>query len=325
MGQRSQIYLKYPIGDKGKFGLIANYYGWNYGERMISRAAYAIRYLTCMYCPEYGFMNEDQVEKMRRYLDVNFDMNDIVMSTDLIREYEDSNSSSGCLDYVFNQANNDGRLFLDCVLRKEHDRTVCEIRYCFTDCEYNILDAEQYMEWQSESLTEHWRRLLPESAIVTCDQNMEYIMENAVLMDEDELYEMMHFPYENIRNKNNFGEIRRFRLKENITADDIRKAVGLREGGSWIQEDCKQFLCVNLVDSMELNIGFPDDLSQWNDWDHILVLDDDFCQPYTPFYTYWNDVKENGRATRTYPDFLRNVIDRYNEEMGKLEFLEEAA
>jgi len=322
MGQRSQIYLKYPIGDKGKFGLIANYYGWNYGERMISRAAYAIRYLTGMYLPEYGFMNEDQVEKMRRYLDVNFDMHDIVMSTDLIREYEDSNSSSGCLDYVFNQANNDGRLFLDCVLRKEHDRTVCEIRYCFTDCEYNILDAEQYMEWESESLVDHWRKLLPHDAIVTCDQNMEYIMENAVLMDEDELYEMMHFPYENIP-KFRQVPIHRFTLKKGTTLDDIRKEKNLTEGGSWIHKDSKHCFYIVLDESIELNIGFPDDLSKWNDWDYIIVLDDDFGQPYTPFYSYLDDYNENDMETKSYPDFLYKIINRYNEEMSKLGFLEE--
>lgn len=34
MGQRSQIYIRYENGEKK--GLIANYYSWNYGEKMIS-------------------------------------------------------------------------------------------------------------------------------------------------------------------------------------------------------------------------------------------------------------------------------------------------
>ena len=40
MGMRSQIYVKY--NDRL---IIANYYGWNYGERMISRARYGMEYL----------------------------------------------------------------------------------------------------------------------------------------------------------------------------------------------------------------------------------------------------------------------------------------
>ena len=197
MGQRSQIYLKYPIGDNGKFGLIANYYGWCYGERMISRAAWAIRFLSGMIYPEYGFITEEHVEKMRRYLDVNFDMHDIVISIDLVKEFEKSYTTSFS-DYIFDQSNNDGRLFLNCVLREEDGKKVCEIHYCFTDIDYNILDAEQYMEWESESMYGHWRKLLPEDVIATCDQNMAFIKENAILMRSEELGSMIRFPYENI-------------------------------------------------------------------------------------------------------------------------------
>ena len=40
MGQRSQIYVRY-----NKKLVIANYYQWNYGEQMISRARYGIEYI----------------------------------------------------------------------------------------------------------------------------------------------------------------------------------------------------------------------------------------------------------------------------------------
>jgi hypothetical protein len=199
MGQRSQIYLKYPIGDKGKFGLIANYYSWCYGERLISRAAWAIRFLSGMIYPEYGFITEEHVEKMRRYLDVNFDMHDIVLSSDLLKEYCEEEPDDSFINYVFfDQSNNDGRLFLNCVLREEDGKKVCEIHYCFTDIDYNILDAEQYMEWESESMYDHWRKLLSEDVIATCDQNMAFIKENAILMSGEELKSMICFPYENI-------------------------------------------------------------------------------------------------------------------------------
>ena len=56
MGQRSQIYVRYNKNNTQK-GLIANYYGWNYGERMISRARWGIEFIkehfkygmSCMY------------------------------------------------------------------------------------------------------------------------------------------------------------------------------------------------------------------------------------------------------------------------------------
>lgn len=321
MGQRSQIYLKYPIGDNGKFGLIANYYSWCYGERLISRAAWAIRFLSGMIYPEYSFMTEEHVEKMRRYLDVNFDMHDVVISSDLVKEFEKSRAAS-FPDYVFNQANNDGRLFLNCILREEDGRKICEIHYCFTDCEYNILDAEQYMEWESESLREHWRKLLPESAIVTCDQNMEYIIENATLMDEDELYEMMHFPYENTPKKKEC-RIHSFALKKNVTMDDIRKSVKIQDGGSWIHKESAYFFRETLEDSIELNIAFPEDLSKWNDYDYILILDDDFCHPYTPFYSYL-DTNMDGIEddNHKFSEFFLRVVEKYNEVMGSLDFLE---
>ena len=41
MGQRSQIYVRFNK-ENGQSGLIANYYGWNFGERMISRARWGI-------------------------------------------------------------------------------------------------------------------------------------------------------------------------------------------------------------------------------------------------------------------------------------------
>lgn len=40
MGQRSQIYVR----ASGQL-IVANYYQWNYAERMISRARYGIEYI----------------------------------------------------------------------------------------------------------------------------------------------------------------------------------------------------------------------------------------------------------------------------------------
>lgn len=86
MGQRSQIYVRY-----NKKLVITNYYQWNYGERMISRARYGIEYIKENYL-EYRtwiFNNESDMEKLRRIFDVNFDMKDIVMSIDIIKEWKE--------------------------------------------------------------------------------------------------------------------------------------------------------------------------------------------------------------------------------------------
>ena len=116
--------------------------------------------------------------------------------------------------------------------------------------------------------------------------------------------------------------IKRFALKSGITMDDILKNKKVQDGGSYVQEDCKKILFLPLVESIELNIGFPEDLSEWNDYDYVLVLDEDFCQPYTPFYHYW-DCSEKGEDYGYVFQFLNNVINRYNETMESMEFLEE--
>ena len=54
MGQRSQIYIRYNGDIK-----VANYYQWNYGERMISRARAIIEILNDEYL-EYGWCFEDK-------------------------------------------------------------------------------------------------------------------------------------------------------------------------------------------------------------------------------------------------------------------------
>lgn len=45
MGQRSQIYIRIWDKDKENPKLYAKYYGWNFGERMISRARHGIEYI----------------------------------------------------------------------------------------------------------------------------------------------------------------------------------------------------------------------------------------------------------------------------------------
>ena len=113
-------------------------------------------------------------------------------------------------------------------------------------------------------------------------------------------------------------QIQRYKLKDGITKDDLIKC-GFRPGGSFISKDAVCMTCRWLTDSIELNIGMPEDLSKWNDFDYVLVLDDDSGQPYTPFYDFMNGRIKEDNCFR----FLKKVIDKYNKVMGSCPVLEE--
>lgn len=112
-------------------------------------------------------------------------------------------------------------------------------------------------------------------------------------------------------------EIARFKTRPNVSLNHIKC---IREGGSWIHKNAIRFMSIPLHDKYEitLNIGFPEDLSKWDDFNYILVLDEEFGQPYIPFYAYL----EGAWQKRESP-VLNKIIKNYNEEMRALPFLEE--
>ena len=68
MGQRSQIYVRYTKDNKHY--LTARYFGWNYGERMISRCRYSLEWIKEMARHDWLFTTEKT--KLERILEVNF-------------------------------------------------------------------------------------------------------------------------------------------------------------------------------------------------------------------------------------------------------------
>ena len=85
MGQRSQIYVRWNLAN-GKRMLVARYYQWNYGTRMISRARGIIEWLK--ESGKYvGYSSSDNEEKLRRIMDVNFDYKDVVLGHDIINQW----------------------------------------------------------------------------------------------------------------------------------------------------------------------------------------------------------------------------------------------
>jgi len=190
MGQRSQIYVRY----NGKL-ILARYYQWNYGERMISRARYGIENLK--YYVENGydfaFRSAHEIEKMVRIFDTNFDMKDVQISSDIFKEWESevaSWESDGCdyalefYEHVFaGQDNNDGQLFIDIIGADKNGNG--EIKYAFFsgDGYDEIMTAKEYMDWDNPG--RDWQVPVPymdEETIKLCNENIDAINDMAQLM-----------------------------------------------------------------------------------------------------------------------------------------------
>ena len=184
MGQRSQIYIRY-----NKKVIVANYYQWNYGDRMISRARYGLEHLK--YYLDNGFNwyfeNSRDVEKIRRYFDVNFDYKDIVMSCNIINEYKEyKNDDENFCDFAFKgQDNNDGVLLIDIETKEKtsFNKQEYSLKYCFASYDLDVpINATDYMNWDYES----W-------------QTSEYISDELKNLCKDNIKEIEKFEMMNLQ------------------------------------------------------------------------------------------------------------------------------
>lgn len=190
MGQRSQIYIRYH--KNGINYLTARYYQWNYGERMVSRCRHTLEWIQEML--NYDWYLTTETEKLKRIMDVNFDMRDIVMGSDIIKEYAEAKERGYADDVEFNpyvfhcQDNNDGKLFIDIQEGK--------IKYAFLNfnCDTNnIMDAEQYMNWDSKNwITSEY---IDDEQKLICFNNIQVIAKMAKLMTQEELEEFLSCDY----------------------------------------------------------------------------------------------------------------------------------
>lgn len=187
MGQRSQIYVRYQ--KDGVNYLTARYYQWNYGERMISRCKHTLEWIKEMM--EYDWYFTTETETLKRYMDVNFDMQSIVIGHDIVEEWKEwpYQAETTFNEYVFlQQDNNDGKLFIDI-----KDGV---IKYAFTDYDCNtehIMNANQYMNWDYEDWLNS--EYLDEEARKTCIENFEAIKSLAELMTQEELEDFINADY----------------------------------------------------------------------------------------------------------------------------------
>ena len=150
MGQRSQIYIRIPIlnSNKEEIGkrLIARYFQWNFGERMVSRAWALINELE--YASKYSdwyYTDANNIKKLERLCDVNFDYKDITLSQNVLSDLFLCGPNFNLNQAIFEeQDNNDGKLFIDFSADGK-------IKYAFTDHQMkSVLTAMQYYLWDTD-------------------------------------------------------------------------------------------------------------------------------------------------------------------------------
>ena len=185
MGQRSQIYIRITDNYNEYPKLYAKYFQWNYGERMISRARHGIEYIK----ENAKYISQGSVqERINKIFDINFDMKDVALTSDLIKEWiEDFYEDYKLNDYIFKNApNNDGALFVDVNANGE-------IKIGFTDYNLNLLSPEGYMEWDFEN----WQNseYLSAEDKEICKNNIEYINKNVNFMTKEDLEEFINYDY----------------------------------------------------------------------------------------------------------------------------------
>ena len=111
-----------------------------------------------------------------------------------------------------------------------------------------------------------------------------------------------------------------YKMKYTPTEEQLIKELSARSGGCWIDEKSilyisKLFRLPEYDFEFSINICFKDDISDWNDFDNVLVLDEDFLQPYTPFY------RDNYKKEISSPPCLEYCMEKYNEFMDGFDFL----
>lgn len=210
MGQRSQMYI--IIKEKGEYAMCANYYGWNYGERLISRSRYSLEYILEM--KKSGILHTYFKNKLKRIMDVNFDMMDVVESSDIVNEFfedyydeyvkenENEASFADCFwDYCFStQDNNDGQMYLyidldadvfipkmcflsGTLMDEENTRVMSADSYLIN----NLCYGEDFKTWQEymEDSDYYGKR-----EIAYTKANVDFINENTELLLKQELLDV---------------------------------------------------------------------------------------------------------------------------------------
>ncbi len=230
MGERSNIFVRIRAKERSSdknykhetfFGL---YYQWCYGERMISRLRSAINFVENHIGGWRGewAVSEERISKFKRYLAINFDMQDIVEPVDLIPEaiesvkqgYDDAKAD------IFNQAENHGFIYIDITLDDPEEKfgeNKANIKYAFVDNEYHskksplppIRSVENFADhdigdderkwyepdpyWEDKSWGPAHKENFLKEIVPTTKKNIAEIEQSATLMTEDDRKDFVKF------------------------------------------------------------------------------------------------------------------------------------
>ena len=205
MGQRSQIYV---IAKKNnKYYLTANYYQWNYGERMISRVRGVLQNMLDEFI-KYDWLLTTENTKLRRIMDVNWDMHDIVLSADIVEEFADGYEeywktegrtySDDFFEFCFSgQDNNNGQAYIYVDLDLDKKVKIGFTQYTF-DEEAKMLNADEYLTKDLANENEEmWKEHMfnseyyDDNDIGYTERNVEYIEQNSELLSKNELLDIL--------------------------------------------------------------------------------------------------------------------------------------
>lgn len=190
MGQRSQIYIRYSVDDGRIYtGFIARYFQWNFAERMISRATDIIETIATMNQHKYLWRD---ITKLVRICDVNFDMRDIQISTNILQEISAGEYE---LSYLFEQDANDGQLLIEVI-------DDC-IKYAFIEGPSNPkpMSARTYMKWDTGTDWTNNQSVWPKETVRYTQKNIRRIQRKASLMTKNEVNEFLSADYSDFINR----------------------------------------------------------------------------------------------------------------------------
>lgn len=116
-------------------------------------------------------------------------------------------------------------------------------------------------------------------------------------------------------------KVKRYKIKDGTTKGKLIEC-GFKSGGSWVRDDAELILTrffenKKIRFEFSINIVFSSGIADWNDLGNVLVEDESFCQPYTPFYEMCRKTKVNPFPALEY------IVNTYNDFMSSLPFLEE--
>ena len=197
MGQRSQIYVRYNTKE-GTKSLIARYFQWNYGTRMVSRARGIIEWCKA----NAAYFDINGIERLIRIIETNFDYRDVCISSNIADEYKQyAFEGETFSQFVFEgQDNNDGQLYIDLNINWEKRNTPSKrikVKYAFVPYTEDVpMDAEEYMQWDEKDEAPWRNNKYIQGEVKYTERNIRYINKHAKLMTQDEIIEFRSYDYE---------------------------------------------------------------------------------------------------------------------------------